>query len=187
MTTPISQPAREAAEKIYTTITLKERAEQIIQSAITSALAEQSERIDWLEQQREVECQQKQFALNESEACLKETEAIHKRLSEQSRELAQKDEEIEKGRQWNALLELELANLRSIKPVCYVCEQLMEQRGEDATDFICVNCDRAYRESQKMLCETIRQRESLVERMLEIDEIRRRDGVTYWTGNGEPI
>lgn len=39
-------------------------------------LAEKDERIGWLEQQREVECQQKNDALNESEQCLKERDQL---------------------------------------------------------------------------------------------------------------
>lgn len=44
-------------------------------------------------------------------------------------------------------------------PTCYVCDQTMEQRGDNLKSFICVTCDRAYRESQKELAEmTISQR-----------------------------
>lgn len=44
------------------------------------------------------------------------------------------------------------------------------QRGEDLTDYICVNCDRAYRESMKMLVATIGQRDELGKLAKEKDD-----------------
>lgn len=77
--------------------------------------------------------------------------------------------------------------MNAASPICYVCEQSMEQRGKDPLAFICVNCDRAYRESQLMLAATIKQRETLLGRLIEIDEVRRIEGLICWTSNGEPI
>lgn len=50
----------------------------------------------------------------------------------------------------------------AVNPTCWVCEQPMEQRGLDVRKYICVNCDRAYRESQKMLADTIKQRDDAI-------------------------
>lgn len=60
-----------------------------------------------------------------------------------------------------------------MKPICYVCELPMEQRGDAPDHFICVNCDRAYRESQLMLKTTIEQREALSEDAKRMDWLER--------------
>lgn len=57
-----------------------------------------------------------------------------------------------------------------MRPICYVCELPMEQRGEN---FICVNCDRAYRESQLMLKTTIEQRDVLAKDAERMDWLER--------------
>lgn len=47
-----------------------------------SVIAELRERIDWLEQQREEECKQKNAALNESRICLRERDSLRQELGQ---------------------------------------------------------------------------------------------------------
>lgn len=64
---------------------------------------ENEERIDWLTGQREIECRQKEAALNESGECLKERDSLRTQLSAREQQLAESRDELEKvHRDWSA-------------------------------------------------------------------------------------
>lgn len=97
---PISEAAKEATQHYIPSQAWqalsdeqKNAAALPIQRAITAArgqdvqrIAEQDERISWLETQREVEARQKEAAFAESGECLKESAALRNQVAELTRE-----------------------------------------------------------------------------------------------------